>query len=208
MQDIIAKVQFTENNKKEFETEIERDFIERVLTQQTIIQNVFNSSLNELENLSGENAWDVLTAKLKLYKEDGSTIFEDPVPNKAGALIKSWMERDMEMTANVRLNNQLSSEMYMIVTRWGFVQIYKNRDDITPNAEFYVYDYKVDKPRNDNFGRMDDELRTKLVIRQHQTFAPLRGLVSNYVISFEDVETKNKFEDLVGEFQSTHAPQT
>ena len=128
-------------------------------------------------------------------------LFQDPIPNKAGALIKSWMERDMEMTANIRLNNQISSDMYMIVTRWGFVQIYKNRDDITPNAEFYVYDYKV-------VNTINDQLTTKLMIRQHQTFAPLRGLVSNYVILFQDVDTKDKFEDLVGQFQSTHAPQT
>lgn len=212
MQDVISKVQFTENDKKEFETKIEREFIDRVLTQQSTIQNVFSSSLTELENLSGENAWNVLTAKLRLYKEDGSTIFEDPVPNKAGALIKSWMERDMEMTANVSLNNQISSsQMYMIVTRWGFVQIYNNKDDITPNAEFYVYDYKVDKPTrtSNNFSpRMNDELSTRLIIRQHQTFAPLKGLISSYLITFQDCKTKDKFEHLVGEFQSTHAPQT
>lgn len=208
MQDVISKVQFTENDKKEFETEIERDFIERVLDQQSVIQNIFNSSLKELENLSGENAWDVLTAKLNLYKQDGSTIFEDPVPNKAGALIKSWMERDMEMTANIKLNNQGSFIMYMIVTRWGFVQIYKDRDDITPNAEFYVYDYKIEQGKGGKLGMIDDELTTRLSIRQHQTFAPLRGLTPNYLIVFQDQDTKLKFEDLVGEFQVTHAPQT
>eukprot|EP01083_Nonionella_stella_P080758 222046_1 len=206
MQDVISKVQSIENEKKEFETSIERDFIERVLTKQAEIQNVFGCCLQKLESLNGANAWDILTSKLGLYKEDGSTIFEDPVPNKAGALIKSWMERDMEMTANIRLGSQSSLEMFMIVTRWGFVQIYKDSNDIQPNCEFYLYDYKVNIPNQ--MSLMDDELTTRLSVRQHQTFAPLRGLTPNYVITFQELEAKNTFDGLITEFQATHAPQT
>ena len=199
--------------KKEFETQIQRVFIESVLTQQAAIKDAFGSSLKELQQLNGKNAWKLLTKKLKLYKDASGkkTIFEDPVPNKAGALIKSWMERDIEMTASVKVNNQSMSgmAMKMIVTRWGFVQIYNFRNDIEPQAEFYVYDYQIEPDYLHKFGHaMDAELTTRLIVRQHQTWAPLEGLTMHYDICFEEEETKKKFEKLVGEFQATHAPQT
>lgn len=199
MQDSILKVQTLEKEMKEFESGIERGFIEAVLAQQAQTRSVFETSLQELENLCGENAWEVLTDKLQLYKEDGSTIFDEPVPNKAGALIKSWMERDMEMTCPIALNTTSFTGNCMIVTRWGFVQIYKDSNDMQPSSEFYIYDYRIVS---------SDDLTTKLAVRQHQTFAPLKGLVANYDITFEDDETKQNFERLVEEFKQTHAPQT
>ena len=213
MQAVIKRVQSVENEKKEFETQIQRVFIESVLTQQAAIKDAFGSSLKELQQLNGKNAWKLLTKKLKLYKDASGkkTIFEDPVPNKAGALIKSWMERDIEMTASVKVNNQSMSgmAMKMIVTRWGFVQIYNFRNDIEPQAEFYVYDYQIEPDYLHKFGHaMDAELTTRLIVRQHQTWAPLEGLTMHYDICFEEEETKRKFEKLVGEFQATHAPQT
>ena len=207
MQDAILKVQTLEKEKKEFESGIERGFIEAVLSQQTQTQSVFQASLQELERLCGENAWQVLTDKLQLYKEDGSTIFDDPVPNKAGALIKSWMERDMEMTCPVARNSACFTGNCMIVTRWGFVQIYKDTNDIQPSSEFYIYDYRI-VPAAQQTAADADALTTNLAVRQHQTFAPLKGLVANYAITFQDQETKLNFERLVEEFKQTHAPQT
>lgn len=205
MQDVIKRVQSIECEKKKLETAIQRNFIESVLNKQAIIKKKFESSLKELEQLNGKNAWNLLTKKLNLYKADGKkTIFEDPVPNKAGALIKSWMERDMEMTANVAVNNQIKS--WMIVTRWGFVQIYNSQTDIQPQSEFYVYDYQIDEDGMSQM--MESELMTRLIVRQHQTWAPLQGLTMHYDIVFDDAQKKEKFDHLVGEFQATHAPQT
>lgn len=158
--------------------------------------------MKELHGLNGKNAWKLLTEKLKLYKADGKTIFDEAVPNKAGALIKSWMERDLEMSAMVKLNG---ATMKMVVTRWGFVQIYNDNDDMEPVAEFYVYDYCIDQEfPNEN----KKEMSTRLSVRQHQTWAPLAGLTMHYDIAFHDLNGKTKFEHLVGEFQATHAPQT
>ena len=198
MNDAITKLQSIEGEQREFENELERSFIDSVLTHQNVTKTTLQNALSELENLSGENAWDVLVDKLRLHKADGTTIFEDPVPNKAGALIKSWMERDMELTCNIALDGG-PTDMVMIVTRWGFVQIYKDRNDMQPSNEFYIYDYRIT-------GRVGPTIT--LTVRQHQTFAPLTGLTPDYSITFEDDADEDKFEALVGDFQQTHAPQT
>merc|ERR1712096_253639 len=111
----------------------------------------------------------------------------------------------MEMTCPIALNSAAFTGNCMIVTRWGFVQIYNDTNDIQPSSEFYIYDYRI-VPAGKHTSAA--ALTTNLAVRQHQTFAPLKGLVAKYAITFQDQETKHNFERLVEEFKQTHAPQT
>ena len=201
MKDIINKIKKIEMDKRQFEMSLEKEFIDMVIEYQKSFQLLFNESINELEQLNGKNAWEILSTKLNLFKNDGTTIFEDPVPNKAGALIKSWLEKDMEMSANVSIKT-FGDNMFLIVTRWGFVQIYQNQKALSPKIEFYIYDYDIIKDDN------NDELITKLYVRHHRSFAPQENIPNGFIIRFENNEAKIQFEKLMNEFQQTHAPQT
>lgn len=207
MQDIVHQVQTIEQDKKEFERELEREFIEQVLSNDSTIKTVLNSALSKMNELSGEETWNILAQKLNLYKDDETTVFVDPIPNKAGALIKSWMQRDMEMNCEIRINGiSGSSPMYMIVTRWGFVQIFETLEEIMPVCQFYIYDYEIVQ-HGANRGNLDG-LLLRLQVRQHRTFAPLKGIAHNYNLMFSEKSDLEKFIEVMNEFQQTQAPQT
>lgn len=256
LHDIIDKVQTKEHEKRQFEIAKQKQFVERILTIQTQIKAVFNSSMEKIQNINGKDAWDTLVEKLGIYnvspallnddndnqydpdevdevdetdatkseaetKNDDAThdqsvskseqqrkltIFDEPVPNTAGALIRSWLQRDMEMSAFVDVSG-VGSTLYMVVTRWGFVQMFKHKDDISAAQEFYLYDYDVDV-KHTHMTDAENITQVYLCVRQHRTFAPIKNVNAKYNITFQSQEACAKFVELLKQFQASHAPQT
>lgn len=202
LQDILRRTKEVEQIKRDFEKKVEQMFVEEVLKNQDQIRAAFNNSLAEMKELSGIDAWEVLASKLRIFKDDkGTTIFDDPVPNKSAALIQLWMERDTEMTARAMID-RVGRVCDMVVTRWGFVQFYNNVNEEGTVCEFYIYDY-VTEPTPET-----GDFRVVLKTRIHESFAPAPNGATTHTVKFEREESKDIFVKLVEKFQLTHGAQT
>ncbi len=73
------------------------------------------------------------------------------------------MERDVEMQCSVNVVGQ-STALTMVVTRWGFVQCFKDNQSEKAALAWYIYDYSLD-------GAAMDDLTAVLLPRQHTHFA-------------------------------------
>ena len=88
-----------------------------------VFYKAFNKALGVIKDLNGKDIWEQLVERLQMINSDGTTIFDKPVPSKASALIKSWLDLDVEMSADVQTN---SGKYLMILTRWGFAQLFRD----------------------------------------------------------------------------------